>query len=319
MISLSEKVQNFLLHHRTRVNELVNRQSFPGFSVQTAVETGLQWIQAMVNAGLEPDLWPLEVALDAAVRGLLPRIEGLVERIENWIEVYTNALRKGGPNLLIDWIHLLLRLQDKPEIRKKLLPWLDSWKDAYLDDREWRECLGVLWWFAGGVALRPRAVELFTQFKPELQVQLIELACPDWSVSEVIALQDRPLGTRPWARLAGGPAGLGGPWCEPPVLLKRQGNPLVSSATKSWEILADAFGVEVVPLNAADETMKENLPRSQSWNYQAQKITSPSGVSYPFPWGRPLVALKGVEYPDGLAALVSKDLLSVLLLYRGGA
>lgn len=114
------------MHHRTRVNDLVNRKAFPGFPVQKAVEIGLQWIQAIQNADIEPDLWPLEVALEAAARGLLPRIEGLIERIELWIRVYPNALREGGPNLLIDWIHLLLRLQDKPEIREKLLFWLDS-------------------------------------------------------------------------------------------------------------------------------------------------------------------------------------------------
>lgn len=175
----------------------------------------------------------------------------------------------------------------------------------------------MLWWLAGGVALRSKAVAIFTEMEPTLQLQLLELACPEWSVAEVIALQEHPLGTRPWARLAGGLLGLGGLWNEPLVLLHHRDKPVVCSGAKSWEILADAFGVEVLSLSETDDAQKEHVSRRKSWHYEAEKITDPSGVSYPFPWGKPPVVLKGVEYADGLAALVSQDLFSVLVLYRG--
>lgn len=313
------EVQQFLLSKRNVLNALVRARVYPGFPVDEAASAALSWMEALSAANLELETWPWEVALDMAEKGLLTRPVAMVPTVADWIKRFPKAVREGRRDALVDFVHALVSLSGYPEYLEKIIAWLGTGLGEDWGQMEFRNALTVFLWLAGGAPWRRAALEAFSRLKTVDREVIVATAAPQWSERDILSLGSDGLGSEPWSRWCGGVMGFGGAWLSPPRAAAWEGRLFVWNADRVWEIFADAFGVALVPGGADPDavgTMSMDLG-PQRWIHKGDKLTGPSGVSYPFPWGAPPDNLKGAELNNGLAVVSSQDLFSVLVLYRG--
>jgi len=312
------ELAKFVHDHRREINSLVRSRSYPGFVQNLAVETGLEWMDGIFHSSGTLDLYPLELSLDLAVHGLLREDTNFLAPVMQWIPLFPEALKAGGQGLLIDWVHLLLRLRLHPEVMEKLGRWLPQIPGKSLDPPGVRQLLAAGVWLSGLAPWRSCGVGALAGLPKDVSLALQNLAVGGQTSDFWSRLMVNPLGDAPCARVIGGVQGFSGEWRQPPQLTARGDRLFVRDSGRTWEIVSDYFGSQFTPLSDDPQIIGTPVeqPVSEGWNYHEGQLQSPRGRIYPFPFGPP-PPLLGLELPSGLAALVSSQFFSVLLLYRG--
>lgn len=314
----SDQVRDWLLAHRGEVNTLVRDRSAPGLAREAGVEAGLKWMEALWRSTGTLELYPLELALDLAGRGLLKNPASLENPVAEWMGYFPRALGTAGKDLMISWIHLLLKLETYPPVREKLEKWLSLIPCGDLEGEVVLRFLAACTWLGGLPLWRRAGLEALAALPENTAHRLRTLAAGDRPPGFWSDLTRHPLGLEPWARTAGGALGFTGAWEASPAVELRGGVVVVRQGGKAWEVAADFFGAQLVPalIPEASPGQPPAQEARKGWKVQGQVLRSPSGKDYPFPFGTP-PELRGVEREDGLAVVGSPDFLSLLLLYRG--